>query len=137
MTRQKININDLTAGYKFPEIHFTMDTSRIAKYIDITESTDCIWRQENIVPPMAIVAFAMAELSNGISFPDGAIHISQELSFTCQIKNDDIVTCKIEVGRVLKRSNMKLLTLNLALSNQNNVIAISGQTEFMLPPNII
>lgn len=133
MAKQKIKVNELIAGYTFPEVRFEMDSVHVTAYRVATDDTDPIFNTTNIVPPMSVVALAMAELSNSISFPDGAIHVSQELNFLHSVNVGETITSHVEVSRILKRGNMHLLSINLTLIKPNGLTAIFGQTEFILP----
>ena len=133
MAKQKIELSELITGYKFPVTNFKLDSARVAAYIEVVDDTNTIFLNSNVVPPMSVVALAMAELSNSISFPDGAIHVSQELTFTHPVNEGETITSHAEVSRIQKRGNMHLLTISLSLLKPNGIPAISGQTDFILP----
>ena len=105
MAKQKIELSELITGYKFPVTNFKLDSARVAAYIEAVDDTNTIFLNSNVVPPMSVVALAMAELSNSISFPDGAIHVSQELTFTHPVNEGETITSHAEVSRIQKRDS--------------------------------
>jgi hypothetical protein len=131
--KQKIDYSELTTGYEFPQTSFRVDTSMIVSYLTAIDDTTSFYQDTNLVPPMALVALAMAELSKSISLPEGAIHVSQELEFLNTVSPKDLITSHAKVSRKQKSGRFHLLTIDLHLRSQNNVEVLFGQTEFILP----
>ncbi len=133
MQKQKIDYSELTTGYEFPQTSFRVDTTMVAAYLRAVDDTTTLYRNTNLVPPMALVALAMAALSKSISLPEGAIHVSQELEFLDTVSPKDTITSSARVSRKQKSGRFHLLTIELHLRSQNNVEVLSAQTEFILP----
>ena len=82
---------------------------------------------------MAIAAYAMAVLSQGISLPPGTIHVSQELEFIDTVSVNDSLTSHARVGRKQSRGKFHLLAIDLNVFNQNQQAVLAGKTTFILP----
>jgi len=133
VTKQKIDYSELTTGYEFPKSTFRLDQTMVATYRKAAGESSPLYQNTNQVPPMAVMALAMAALSQTISLPEGAIHVSQELEFLHIISTSDTITSIARVAKKLKSSKFHLLGIELHLHNQDGVEVLSGQTELILP----
>ena len=86
-----------------------------------------------MVPPMAIAAYAMAALSENISLPSGAIHISQKLEFLDIATANDILVSSVRVSRKQSRGKFNFLTVDVKVCNQRQKSVLIGETSFILP----
>ena len=130
---QKIEYSQLEAGYEFPPSSYKLDNSIVATYLKAVEDMSSLYQDAGLIPPMAIAAYAMAALSEGICLPPGAIHVSQEFEFinTANI-NDTFVSCA-RVSRKQRRGKFHLLVIDLNVSNQKQKAVLAGKTSFILP----
>ena len=131
--KQKIDYSELTTGYEFPQTSFRLNSNMVTAYLKAVNDNNTLYRDANLVPPMAIVALTMATLAKSISLPEGAIHVSQELEFLNTVSLQDTITSRAKVSRKQKSGRFHLLTIELHLHNQNKIEIICGQTEFILP----
>jgi acyl dehydratase len=122
-------------GYEFPPSTYKLDSSTVATYLKAVEETSSLYQDTEVVPPTAIAAYAMAALSENISLPPGAIHVSQEFEFLDSVTiNDTLISCA-KVSRKQSRGKFHLLTINLNVFNQNQKAVLTGKTSFILPEN--
>jgi acyl dehydratase len=133
MTKQKIDYNQLADGYKFSPAIFTLDAALVKAYIEAIEEASPLYRDSRPVPPMAIVALAMAELSQSVAFPDGAIHVSQDVEFLKTVYVDDTITSQATVVKKQKRGPLNLLTIEFRAFDKDSQGVVIGKTEFILP----
>jgi len=131
--KQKIEYSQLEAGYQFPATSYKLDSSTVATYLKAVEDTSCLYQDTQLVPPMAIAAYAMAALSQNISLPPGVIHVSQELEFISTVSVNDSLTSYAKVGRKQSRGKLHLLAIDLDVLNQNQEVVLTGKTTFILP----
>lgn len=131
---QKVNHNQLEVGYQFPTSSFQLDAPMIATYLKAVEDTNSnLYDGAEIIPPMAIAAYAMAALSQHIALPPGTIHVSQELCFHFIVSSDAILTSHAKVSRRQNRGELHLLSVDLGVCNQNQQEVLSGKSTFILP----
>jgi len=133
MEKQKIDFNDLYDGYGFSPTTFTLNDTLVKAYIQAVEEQSTLYRDSKLVPPMAIVALAMAELSQSVVFPNGAIHVSQEVNFMKAAHIGDIVTSQAKVIRKQKRGPLHMLTIEFRAVDADSKEVMTGKTEFILP----
>ena len=130
---QKVEYSQLEAGYEFPPSSYKLDSSMVAMYLKAVEDTSSLYQDTELVPPMAVAAYAMAALSESISLPSGTIHVSQELEFIDTVSIKDTITSYAKVSRKQSRSKFHLLTVELNVFNQRQKAVLAGKTSFILP----
>jgi acyl dehydratase len=130
--QQKIEYDKLNEGYEFPKTNFSLDLSLVRDYIEAVSETSTLYKSTDVVPPMAIVALAMAELSKNISFPSGAIHVSQAVEFLGIARMGDTVTSHARISRNQKRGAINILSIELNAFDKDAQQILTGKTEFIL-----
>jgi len=130
---QKIELNQLEAGYRFPASSYQLDAAKVAAYLGAAEDTSHLYRDFSLVPPMAVAAYAMAALSQRIALPPGTIHVSQELEFMGTVSVDDSLISHATVSRNQHRGKLHLLAIETNVCNQNQQAVLSGKSAFLLP----
>ena len=130
---QKVKYKQLEAGYEFPPSSYKLDSSMVAMYLKAVEDTSSLYQDTELVPPMAVAAYAMAALSESISLPSGTIHVSQELEFIDTVSIKDTITSYAKVSRKQSRSKFHLLIVELNVFNQRQKAVLAGKTSFILP----
>jgi len=130
---QKVEYKQLEAGYEFPPSSYKLDSSMVAMYLKAVEDTSSLYQDTELVPPMAVAAYAMAALSESISLPSGTIHVSQELEFIDTVSIKDTITSYAKVSRKQSRGKFYLLTVDLNVFNQRQKAVLAGKTSFILP----
>ena len=130
---QKVEYSQLEAGYEFPPSSYKLDSSMVAMYLKAVEDTSSLYQDTELVPPMAVAAYAMAALSESISLPSGTIHVSQELEFIDTVSIKDTITSYAKVSRKQSRSKFHLLIVELNVFNQRQKAVLAGKTSFILP----
>jgi acyl dehydratase len=123
----------LMAGFEFPPKVFTLDSTSVELYLQATLDSAEIYRSGNLVPPMAVTAYAMTSLSQAVTLPSGTIHVSQELDFLKTLKIGDSITCRSKVSRKLDRGGLRLMNIDITVTNQNAEIVVTGKVGFLLP----
>ena len=133
MAQQEIAYEKLVSGYEFAPTSFCLDSERVKAYLKAVGGQNAVHQGENIVPPMAIAALAMAAMSAGLALPPGAIHVSQTLEFMDIVKVGENLTSHAKVNRKIERGKFHVLTVGIDVLNQRKAKVISGETSFILP----
>ncbi|MFO8011478.1 MAG: MaoC family dehydratase N-terminal domain-containing protein [Dehalococcoidia bacterium] len=131
--QKKIQYEQLQPGYEFPEAVFTVDNSILDKYLRATEENDPVYRENNLVPPTALAAWAMASLSEAMELPAGTIHVSQELEYGEAVFIDETVTTHAAVSGKRSRGKFDLMTIDISVRNRKGDSVLGGKTSFLLP----
>lgn len=134
MSKQpKFEYQQLKAGDELSPTRHKLDASIVSTYLQAVEESSRLYQTGELVPPMAVAAYAMAALFEAISLPPGAIHVSQELEFIDKVNVGDTITCSAKVIRKQDRGRLHLMTVGLDIYNQNRKKVLVGKTSFVLP----
>ncbi|MFC2025137.1 MaoC family dehydratase N-terminal domain-containing protein [Chloroflexota bacterium] len=130
---QRLKYSQLEAGYEFLPSSYKLDASTVSTYLKAVEDTSYPYQDTNLVPPMAIAAYAMAALSQNIYLPSGTIHVSQELRFIDTVCLNESLVSYAKVSQKRGRGKFRLLAVDLNVFNQNQKLVLTGETSFILP----
>ena len=84
---------------------------------------------------MAVAANAIKALSEDISLPEGAVHVSEELEF-CEVAHaGDTIMCHSWVSKRQVRGKLHIMTVDFKMVNQEQKTVSTGKTSFILPQN--
>ena len=133
MKNQQIDFSQLYEGYTFHPTIFKLEAALVRDYIEAVEETSTLYRNTLLVPPMAVITLAMAALSQSVSFPYGAIHVSQEVEFLKEVHVDDTITSQAKVIKKQKRGPLNLLAIEFRALDKDAQGVVTGKTEFILP----
>lgn len=131
--QEKINYYQLEPGHEFPPKSYKLDASLVSAYLAATCEPNALFKDQDLVPPMAVTAFAMAAQMQGVDFPSGTVHVSQELDFLKQVKVGDTITCYSRVSRKNFRGGLYIMANDLTVLNQNQEKVLAGKVGFVLP----
>lgn len=131
--RSKIEYSRMEVGDRFTPISYKLEASMVATYLRAVEESSRLYQDTELVPPMAVAAYAMAALSEGISLPPGTIHVNQELEFLDAVSVGDTITCQASVSRKQDRGRLHLMNIDIDVFNQNRKKVLAGKVGFILP----
>jgi acyl dehydratase len=129
----KIEYFQLTVGFEFPPQSYELDVELVSLYLNATRDFSELHRRSKLVPPMAITAYAMNALSQAVALPSGTIHVTQELDFLKTVKIGDTIICHSKVSRKVDRGGMRLMNIDLTVTNQSTETVLTGKVGFILP----
>jgi len=129
----KIKYQQLEVGYELPSISYKLEPSMVATYLAAVKETSSIYWDNNLVPPMAIAAYAMTGLSDGVELPPGVIHTHGEVQFLGIVNVGDTISCYSRVSQKQDRGRFHLLTIDFTVFNQERKQVLTGKTSFILP----
>jgi acyl dehydratase len=131
--KSKTDYYQLTVGFEFPPHSYTLDSSSVSLYLEAVKESSDLYRKENLVPPMAVTALAMASLAEELTMPPGTVHVSQELDFLKLVKVGDTITCYSKVSRKVDRGGLRLMNTDITILNQDQEKVLTGRIGFVLP----
>ena len=133
MAQQKIDYENLSTGYEFEPSVFSIDDKSVDKYLNAVDGSKDVYEKNRTVPPMSIAALAMTAMAEGLSMPPGAIHVSQAITFANSVRIDENLTSYARVNRIVKRGKLHMLSIGIAVVNDNNTSVLEAETSFILP----
>lgn len=105
----------LVRGQVLSDEELVISQDEVEDYLGAIRDTTKEYTSHQIVPPLALVAFALAQVMRMLSLPAGTIHTGQEANFSNGIKIGDLVRCKIEVEQNSARNGFRFLKLGLSV----------------------
>jgi len=131
--KHKIEFGQLEVGCEFPPASCELTPEMINIYLKAVEGTSTLYQGTGLVPPMAIAAYAMVVLSESISLPAGAIHVTQDIEFMDTASMGDTVTSYARVTRKQNRGKLHILNVAIDVLKQNKKAVLAGTMGFILP----
>ncbi len=120
--------DELTNGHEFPPVNYVLDADSVAAYAEAVGS-----EQRGHVPPLAIAARAIASLGGLVAFPAGTIHAAQDFEFYSLVPVGGRVTCVARVVRKLARGGVRMLTLEMSITDDAGRPVQKGRSTIVLP----
>ncbi len=130
---EKIGYNLLEVGHEFQPICYKLEKSMIDLFLKAVEETSSLYQTTELVPPMAVAAYAMAALADGISLPPGTLHVSQELEFLETVNSGETINCHAKVIKKQERGGFRLMVVGLDVFQLDGKKVLAGKTSFILP----
>ncbi|MFC1998250.1 MaoC family dehydratase [Chloroflexota bacterium] len=124
---------NLEPGYIISSASYTFLPTNVEAYLVATEDAGDLYRDTGLIPPMATAALSMGAISDSISFPDGAVHVSQQMEFCGEVKVGQSVVCTSKVISRRKRGPFNMLVLGIEVKNKDDIIVYDGKTSVLLP----
>lgn len=128
-----VDYANIEPGYIISSASYTYSPSDVEAYLEATGDEGGLYPESGIVPPMATAALSMGAISDSIAFPDGAVHVSQQMEFCGAVKVEDSVVCTSKVLSRRKRGPFNMLTLGIDIENKDGITVYSGKTTVLLP----
>lgn len=130
-----MQISELKLGDRIPASSFTLEPNKLKDYIGAVEESSghfTRWSQGVVAPPIACVSLAMASMFKGIELPEGAVHLSQEISLNRPVKIGETFLCRASVIRNQVRGNLRIMTMQLEISDEGGERVLKSETGFII-----
>lgn len=120
--------DELTVGQEFAPAEYVLDSDAVSAYVEAVGASP-----RDYVPPLAIAARAIASLSDLVVLPAGTIHASQEFEFHELVPVGARVVCNARVHKKVVRGPMRMLALELVISDENGSVVQKGLSTVVIP----
>jgi hypothetical protein len=133
--------HQLTPGYRFPPVRYQLNRDMVIEYLQavrghqVNSDKLLVADGREAVPPTAAGVLGMRKLLSLISLPEGSLHISQEFEFKGVMGMGDLVTCQATVMRKQERGPIRLLTIDILISNEAGCDMVTGRLIISVPPD--
>ena len=129
----RVELEQLEEGYEFAPADCRLDPSMVTAYIEAVGEEESLFRDTDIVPPMAIAASALTSLMEAAPFPPGTIHVSQEFDFIDTASTKDALTCHARIIAKRDRGRLRMMTIGLSVYKHNEQPVLKGEMRLVLP----
>lgn len=128
------SLTDFPAGHTFSPIVLDIDHERVRAYRDAVGDACAIYEKEEIVPPLALAAFALGALLNNVGLPPGTLHVNEALEFLLPVSSGAYVECRARLVQRSVRAGMIASAIESELWVENGVALTARATVFCPVP---
>jgi acyl dehydratase len=125
-----VSLADLPKGHEFAATTFEMTPEWVAEYRAAVE--DQIDAPGDL-PPLALAAFSIRALLDQAALPEGAIHVSQEVSFLNRVEPGGTVVSRARVASRGERRGWVLMGMELSIVDEGGKSMMSGRATITFP----
>ena len=130
-----MQISELKPGDRIAASSFTIETNKIKDYIEAVEESSGYFARSPLgaaVPPIACAGLAMAALLKDVEFPDGTIHLSQEIRLNKPVRVGQTLHCHGSLIQNQVRRHLRIMTIRLEVDDESGEEVLESKTSFVL-----
>lgn len=131
-----MQISEFKPGDRIAASSFTLEANKINEYIEAVEESSGYFTQSSlgaIAPPLACAGLAIAALLKDVEFPDGTIHLSQEIRLNKPVRVGQTLHCYGSLMQNQVRRHLRIMTIRLEVDDETGEEVFEGKTSFILP----
>jgi hypothetical protein len=124
-----VSLADLPKGHEFAETRFELSRGWAAEYRAAVEDQT---NSANL-PPLALATFSIRALLDQAALPEGAIHVSQELSFLNRAEMGGVAVARARVASRGERQGWVLMSIEITVDANSGAQMMSGRATITFP----
>ncbi len=128
----KVSYKQLEVGFELPCRSYEIKPAMIADYLRAVEEDGGLYNNGNLVPPMAVAAYAINAIADSVILPPGAVHTHGEIEFLGLAKAGDTIDCYGTVSQKLERGSLHFLTMDFRILKPDGSRILKGKTNLVL-----
>ena len=125
-----VSLADLPRGHEFADARFELTREWVAQYRaavedEISDPSDA--------PPLSLATLSIRALLDEAALPSGAIHVSQELSFSLGRQSSHVVVAKARIASRGERAGWVLMAIELEVEDETGTPIMNGRATITFP----
>ena len=125
-----VSLADLSKGHEFAETRFELTREWVAQYRAAVEDESS---DPSDAPPLSLATLSIRALLEDAALPSGAIHVSQEISFSLGRQSSDFVVAKARVASRGERAGWVLMAIELEVEDETGTPMMKGRATITFP----
>ena len=125
-----VSLADLSKGHEFAETRFELTREWVAQYRAAVEDESS---DPSDAPPLSLATLSIRALLEDAALPSGAIHVSQEISFSLGRQSSDFVVAKARVASRGERAGWVLMAIELEVEDETGTPMMNGRATITFP----
>ena len=117
-----MELGSLPVGHTLLEEEFVVSPEASEAYLAAVEDASALYRECGLVPPMALVALALAATIRSLGLPAGTVHTGQEVDFCKLVTVGAPLRCSATVDQNVVRSGLRLLRVLLEVNSEGETV---------------
>ena len=126
------HITDFKLGYEFAPIRFQLRPQEVDLYLQAVEESGTLLQQQALVPPTALIAYALRGILLEIGLPPGAIHTAQEASFSRSVASGESILFTARLSRNAVRSGWRFVSIVFSGVDENGTQVVHGRSTVVI-----
>lgn len=121
-----------------PEAEITLGVWKVGEesvrqYLKAVGDTRLEYFQADLVPPLALAAYALGALLEKLALPPGAIHSLQEVETLGPVKMEEEISGVARLERPRRRGSLQFTTASYILQKGNGQQVQTGKSTVLVP----
>lgn len=125
-----VSLADLPRGHEFAETRFELSREWVAKYRAAVEDESSDPSDD---PPLSLATLSIRALLDEAALPSGAIHVSQQMSFSLGRQSGDVVVAKARVASRGERAGWVLMAIELEVEDDTGTPMMNSRATITFP----
>ena len=125
-----VSLADVPKGHEFAETRFELTREWVAQYRAAVEDDSS---DPSDAPPLSLASLSIRALLDEAALPSGAIHVSQEMSFSLGRQSSDVVVAKVRVASRGERAGWVLMAIELEVEDETGIPMMKGRATITFP----
>jgi acyl dehydratase len=109
-----------------------IDAARVRDYVAATGDDNLLYAEAGVAPALAVAAFALGALLEGVSLPAGSLHASENVTFKAPVPIDAEVECRAVLAQRSVRGGYVVSILESEIVHNGNT-ALFARATVMSP----
>ena len=130
MTSARTSVSTLPRGYELESAQFSLPRERVDAYVAAVGDRN---QYGDILPPLAVVALALAELQEQVSLPEGSLHTAQEVEHLRIVRAGEMLTMRGRIAQRSERQGFVISVIELDVLSSEDELAVRARTTVMAP----
>ncbi|MBI4337893.1 MAG: MaoC family dehydratase N-terminal domain-containing protein [Chloroflexi bacterium] len=134
MTQPTSSLGAVAVGQALPAKRYAMTPEAVASYLQAVDDRSGSCEARGIVPPSALLAYALRSVIEAASLPQGTVHGSQEMEALAAARIGETVTCQGTVVHNTIRGERRFVAVDLTVHGEGGRFLLQGRATVVLPP---
>ena len=127
------DLDNLSVGYEFKPIEHKIDPKEIDAYVSSLGDSVQFYKENNIAPPTALLAYALKLVLTEMKLPGGSVHAAQDMTCFKSISNNETVILNGKISQNSVRSGWRYLIVDISADSIKSNAAVTGRSTILIP----
>jgi acyl dehydratase len=111
----------------------TASEGLVRQYLKAVGDTRLEYFESDLVPPLALAAYALGALLEKLALPSGAVHSLQEMETLGPVKMGEEISGVARLERPRRRGSLQFTTASYTLQKANGQQVQTGKSTVLVP----
>ena len=127
-----MELSSLEPGHLLVDEEMSISPEVAAAYCDAVEDDSVLYREQQVVAPLAVAALALGLAMRAVELPPGAVHAGQELEFVSPVAPGEPLRCSAHVAQNATRGGTRFLGVELLVARREQKV-VAGRASILIP----